>query len=1000
MELADVIEAIRAIHDLSTSNQDRMKFTQVIEELKEGPAENLAQLAFQIIATELSVLRHTGWILLEEIIRFKWNGISSTYRVELRDGLFQAVEALVSEDTIEPCARCVVAMMEHEWPQNWPDLDGRLLEMAREGSLRCAVVFAILRRLVENVATLASIANPRRRKDMHSAISVTANDFASVAIEVLASSPSDHMEILAAKNILGWLAELCGCITSVSLEKQLVRMVDTVICYLGSSEQNICEEAIKCLIELAGSKRDKHSTSITISAFFRSEVLSALLKTISLANEGYQISEQFYRYLKFSCQLVVSLGGLLSKGWTDKSTPPEFEAFLMAVLAFFTHDSLILKYEACDVLLSFSSHAVLRKDPCFMRVICEVLSNTVMAIMKEGCPSQKPFNAKTHFSRLDFDDDSEWHNLFTRFRSRVQLLISENLPVHFNHLLTVYNNTVIMKVILEPNAISDLEWEAMQRFAKNFVQVVYEKNLAERKEKILIEMRDALINKMLSVDDCDILNEMLSLHSPFLPSYVNDDAKLHIYFSLLRRSLVMSSSNKILSRHTVSLILRVVQKFPIYFKLRRALACIQGAVQQVNSSSQLGAMLEPIYPCFFKLARCLLEIHLEHNKALLHHSIREGITEMVASEKEQIYCSVGETHGMVSSGALVVDTDFVAVERQYVHDLNEQIVTIIAAVVAKFPGIIFNLPQIKELLNCLVSNLNFIPEFNLRHWIKKGWKSILEYCPVENFSILESFFVCVADSMQKRLEKMWENISNRVHDSETTEQEVFHEHLTCVVSREYIDFLRSCYLHCDSDSKTNRLSPLGHWLFTNKIGLSPVIMTAFSSLNFPDSPLAVKSAPLCKALAEGLVDCYDDEIGVYMLVSTIRSLQLHGTDEAAGTVLTTLVFHIYCALRRFSNSLLHILMQVPNVTEDMVDIFDDKVQNFTEGDEDFSEKQKRDLVYKLLKDIFTPPLAQQHKKTVYLRPLSLIGKKRRIGLDENADKESLSFQSKSPRMER
>ncbi|ETN75703.1 hypothetical protein NECAME_03675 [Necator americanus] len=61
-------------------------------------------------------------------------------------------------------------MMEHEWPQNWPELNPQLQEMAIQGSLPCAIVFAILRRLVENVATLASVANQRRRKDMHTAI--------------------------------------------------------------------------------------------------------------------------------------------------------------------------------------------------------------------------------------------------------------------------------------------------------------------------------------------------------------------------------------------------------------------------------------------------------------------------------------------------------------------------------------------------------------------------------------------------------------------------------------------------------------------------------------------------------------------------------------------------------------------------------------------------------------------------------------------------------------
>ncbi|RCN24517.1 hypothetical protein ANCCAN_29785 [Ancylostoma caninum] len=121
------------------------------------------------------------------------------------------------------------------------------------------------------------------------------------------------------------------------------------------------------------------------------------------------------------------------------------------------------------------------------------------------------------------------------------------------------------------------------------------------------------------------------------------------------------------------------------------------------------------------------------------------------------------------------------------------------------------------------------------------------------------------------------------------------------------------------------MTPLGEWLFSNNVGLSSVIMTVFSSLTFRDSLLALRAIALCKALSEKLMECYDDEVGVYMLVCAIRSLQLHGADEVAGTPLIGLVFHIYCALRRFSDSLPQVLMQIPEVTAEIVETFDSKV---------------------------------------------------------------------------
>ncbi|KAJ1355118.1 Exportin-5, variant 2, partial [Parelaphostrongylus tenuis] len=142
---------------------------QIVEDFKKGPV-NL-KVTFTIIAMNSPILRYTGWTIAEYIIRFKWNSMPSSLREELRSGVFEAIDAYqVYEDTIECCARCVIAMMEHEWPHSWLELSSDLKERCRRGSYRCAIVFAIQRRLVENVATLTSIRSQQRRKEMHTAM--------------------------------------------------------------------------------------------------------------------------------------------------------------------------------------------------------------------------------------------------------------------------------------------------------------------------------------------------------------------------------------------------------------------------------------------------------------------------------------------------------------------------------------------------------------------------------------------------------------------------------------------------------------------------------------------------------------------------------------------------------------------------------------------------------------------------------------------------------------
>ncbi|ETN75705.1 hypothetical protein NECAME_03677 [Necator americanus] len=347
--------------------------------------------------------------------------------------------------------------------------------------------------------------------------------------------------------------------------------------------------------------------------------------------------------------------------------------------------------------------------------------------------------------------------------------------------------------------------------------------------------------------------------------------------------------------------------------------------------------------------------------------------------------SVGEIIEVVPGRPAVVDNDPITIERQYMHDLNEQAVTIITAVVTKFPGTIFSLPQAPELLNSLVSNIDLVPEIKLRHWIKKGWKAVMVFCPSERWSLLTEFFTRISSSMHVRLQKMWDEVSHIDYDSEPTEEELFYEHLTCVISREYVNFLRFCYIPSEGEErKTHAITPLGEWLFTNNVGLSQVIMTVFTSLTFRDSQLALRAMPLCKVLSEKLVECYDDEVGVYMLVCAIRSLQLHGADEVAGTPLIGLVFHIYCALRRFSDSLPQVLLQIPDVTTEIVEAFDSKIRAMIAGDEILLEKQKKEMARRLLKGVITLTVGEQHKKPVYLRPLPPIEKRRRVE-NENDD---------------
>lgn len=65
-------------------------------------------------------------------------------------------------------------MMEHEWPQNWPELFPQFQAIVADPKLptQCHMVFLILKRLMENVVTLTTIEAPGRKKDLNNAINL------------------------------------------------------------------------------------------------------------------------------------------------------------------------------------------------------------------------------------------------------------------------------------------------------------------------------------------------------------------------------------------------------------------------------------------------------------------------------------------------------------------------------------------------------------------------------------------------------------------------------------------------------------------------------------------------------------------------------------------------------------------------------------------------------------------------------------------------------------
>lgn len=148
--------------------------------------------------------------------------------------------------------------------------------------------------------------------------------------------------------------------------------------------------------------------------------------------------------------------------------------------------------------------------------------------------------------------------------------------------------------------------------------------------------------------------------------------------------------------------------------------------------------------------------------------------------------------------------------------------------------------------------------------------------------------------------------------------------------------------------------------------LEPFVVAICSLVNCPDSKSVMKVLQVARtifgtvrfALPRGFsafpLQChsvFDTQMASYVLVHCIRGLQVNGSDEEVCGPLLGLSFSVYAWLRPAHPALVEILGQVPNSSSESIQEFDTKVLAFAQSNENIVEKNKRDLMRKILKPV-------------------------------------------------
>ncbi|XP_014907853.1 exportin-5 [Poecilia latipinna] len=311
------------------------------------------------------------------------------------------------------------------------------------------------------------------------------------------------------------------------------------------------------------------------------------------------------------------------------------------------------------------------------------------------------------------------------------------------------------------------------------------------------------------------------------------------------------------------------------------------------------------------------------------------------------------------------------------------------------------------------TSLDHVPDHRLRSMIRLFLKQLVISCPPEyHDSLLRPLLGPLFTYMQQRLNVKWQVINQRtsVNDEDEEEQAVYEdcavtqemleEQLVRLLTREVLDLLNvSCISRkapepaaikeeideedvmmesvqvASSPQPTDELSELGKCLMKHESVYMSLLTLSFTSLSWKDTTNCHRTASMvCWNLLRPVVaGNLLPEAVTWFYTSVLRALQVHGQHEACNTPLCNLAMLIYENLRPRYMELRAVMTQVPNISIDALDLYDQRLVD--SNAQKAGEKKRRDQFKKLLAGTIGKALCQQFRKEVHIRNLPSLFKK-------------------------
>ncbi|VDM96540.1 unnamed protein product [Thelazia callipaeda] len=567
-KLDSVKNALEAVYNPTVDNGRRVEAFQMLESLKELAPADVKEIGHALIWKHDIILARTGWNFLEHLIKYKWLELDVKSRIELRNCCFAAMKSRSMECKELRCgaARCIVFIIQHEWPQNWPELFDQLDDFSSLSVTHAQISFIILQLLIENVITLATIENASRKKDLNNGISSSMPRILktiSFTLQQCLLRSSDELYLLA-RSALELFSEIAEWVKAQILQPHIENLICSICSFLETPQYGIYEVAAKCLWMLASRKQVKNEENIVVLALFSDIPMRAILAAANQAASVGADNVQYYRFLKTLCNVLSSLGIHLAGIWIQR--PPNFAMYLAAIEAFFLHPSLVLRNEAIAVFSSLINHDKIFDDEILSEFIIRIIGATPLQLEKVGYPSMSDCEA-CRFSQHDYDNDDEFSHDFLKFRDRcLKVMRSCCIAKYSGLLMNVVEDWFINRCISKADLVRETEWVAMQRFSRIVLsECHYRKLLQPDDYKRLSSVFDGVLSLLANCSSPSLMDSLLSVLSTLL-IVIRDYPQLLVpLLCQLRRPLSDTNDDdvdgKSVKRHCLALLLRIVTAF-------------------------------------------------------------------------------------------------------------------------------------------------------------------------------------------------------------------------------------------------------------------------------------------------------------------------------------------------------------------------------------------------------------------------------------------------------